>query len=680
MLSRFALPMPGGAQGAFRLGGEIRRFRDVGRWGSIFALLILLPAMLLAWIAWDSSRSVESSVDLELRLRADAAVRQVKVDLEGTFDQFEAKIAQRVANGETLLADLGNLSPHLRAAFRFDNAGQLVDPFASSAPARVAAISPRQRQVLDEAVRAGPQAAVGAWRRALVATGATPHANAEARLGLARALTRAGQPAAAEHELEDLYADYADLRHESGVRIGELALLLRAENRFEREPDIGATALMDLVEQISTARWELGQRDAPALVRRALTRLEGHADPEWLARQRSRLNERTSELWWASDLQDELEVLGETRVGLPDQLEYLSALADSPSLWAQLKHGDLYVFSFAVEDILREVSTQAGRIHQLDRDLRALVAESGVRPPDGALAVASLGPTLPTVTVYVVPADPDALARLKSARRTRQLLVVGLAVVLVGMGVVVSARIVGREVESARIKADFAANVSHELRSPITQIRLKAESLQLGLTTDADDAQRHYDAIVTSSERLSRLVDNVLDFAAIERGVKKYQFRPCDLAEIVCTAIEAARPEIAERETTLEVDLRDDLPALWLDREAIGQVVANLLSNALKYGGKGGWLRVSLRAIGSRVELAVADRGIGISRADQDKVFEHFFRSEDPAVRRMKGTGIGLTIVRYIVEAHGGMIGIESAPGQGSVFTVSLPATPPEHS
>ena len=114
-----------------------------------------------------------------------------------------------------------------------------------------------------------------------------------------------------------------------------------------------------------------------------------------------------------------------------------------------------------------------------------------------------------------------------------------------------------------------------------------------------------------------------------------------------------------------------------MDREAIGQVLVNLISNAAKYGQDGGWVGVKVVQGLDGVEVSVSDHGIGISKEDQSQIFEHFFRSTDPGVRRQKGTGIGLTIVRYIVEAHGGTIGVESQPGEGTTFTVTLPYEPP---
>ena len=127
-----------------------------------------------------------------------------------------------------------------------------------------------------------------------------------------------------------------------------------------------------------------------------------------------------------------------------------------------------------------------------------------------------------------------------------------------------------------------------------------------------------------------------------------------------------------------DVELPDDLPVLHFDREAIGQVLTNLLSNASKYGADGKWVGVKVRDKGDFVTISVADKGMGIAPDEVKRVFDEFFRSEDAAVRRKKGTGIGLAIVRYIVEAHGGSITVRSTRGSGTTFTVSLPTDPPE--
>jgi signal transduction histidine kinase len=678
-IRRWSLRILGRSRGEVRLLQDLRHLREVGRFAAVFALLVLLPALALAWISFDSSTAVESSVDLDARLRAESVVRQIDRDFSASFEQFELAAETRFRSGESLLTDLPRLAPTLRGAYRFDANGVLDAPFRLPPDAPSLPPSPRVVRALDAARAAEAQGrgAIPAWQAAIDTAATDPVRRAEAQLGLARSLWRAGDGVAAQRVLDLILQQGADAVDETGFRAGDLAELLRGEIRLGQDPTAGATELRTLTERLLAERWTVGTRDRTALTRRALALLEPSADPDWLARTRTRFNELADQLWLASRIQDELELLGEP-LGQPDRFVYLPPRSESPVLWAQLDHGQLYAFAFSVDALRDEVIQRADRLSEYDRDLQVLCRDASAEPPPEALASATLGPWLPSLSVYALPSDPAAFAALKRSRRWQRAAAVVLATLLVAMGVLTSARIVGREVETARMKADFAANVSHELRSPITQIRLKAEALQLGLTYDEADTLAHYDAIVKQSERLSRLVDNVLDFAAIERGIKRYQLRPDDVEAVIATAVEAARPDLTEAQVTLEVAVPPDLPAIWMDRDAMGQVVTNLLSNAIKYGGTGRWARIAVAVVGDRVEIAVSDRGVGISRTDVDRVFEHFFRSTDVRVRRVKGTGIGLTICRYIVEAHGGTIQADSAPGEGSTFTVTLPLQPPE--
>ena len=288
----------------------------------------------------------------------------------------------------------------------------------------------------------------------------------------------------------------------------------------------------------------------------------------------------------------------------------------------------------------------------------------------------TLIPWLPSWALVAAPQDSAGLRRAQRRKRTQRVTVIGLSLVMILTGAVLSAWLVSRELDVARIKGDFAANVSHELRSPITQIRLKGESLMLGLVFTEDDRQKHYEAIVRESERLSRLVDNVLDFAAIERGAKRYTFRPVDLGETVRAAVEASRYSMELRDIALELDL-NDLPVVFHDPEAVSQVMHNLISNAAKYGKEGGWIGIKGQLVEGGVQLEVSVRGIVIPLEDQPHIFEQFYRSSDPRARRRKGTGIGLTIVKYIVEAHGGRISVDSKPAQGTTFKIHFPLRPP---
>jgi len=280
------------------------------------------------------------------------------------------------------------------------------------------------------------------------------------------------------------------------------------------------------------------------------------------------------------------------------------------------------------------------------------------------------------VTLIVQPKDPEAIAATKAQRRRVRLTIIVLAVLMVLIGILLSVGVMIREMDNARMKADFAANVSHELRSPITQIRIKGESLLFGLVEEHEQ-QSYFESIVRESERLSRLVDNVLDFAAIERGAKKYHFKHEDLGLLIHTTIEAGRSAVESQRCEVELDVPHDLPAVWIDREAAGQVLTNLISNAAKYGQEGGWVGVRARVGLEGVDVSVSDRGMGIAKEELEHIFDKFYRSNAAAVRRRKGTGIGLAIVRYIVDAHGGTISVDSEVGKGTTFSVTFPLHSP---
>jgi signal transduction histidine kinase len=658
---------------------DLRHLENIVRVASVFVATILLPAVLLALMALTSIRSEELLIDEELRARATAIVRQVAQEHAKVFERFEASTTERLLAAESPLNNIRELSPHLRAAFRFDQAGALAAPFHEAAPPPLTEPTVAYRKVRALAARAAQDErwldAAALHMQSAQSTLAPAHA-AAGYLAAARALDEAGSQREAEDLLAQVYGEYANVRDPRGHRFGDLALLKRAEIRLARSPDIGSSALEDLVDQLLGSYWSIERAGEPAIARRALQRLDGLSNKEWLGRARTRLNERTEQLYWASLVRNDLGSLHENTSY--DGFRYVGARNAWPALWATVRHGDTYAFSFSVESIFAELVHAAKLASDLDDDLVAELLGPDDLASDAALATASLGPQLPIARVSVRLFDQARLAELKQRRSNARQLVIATALIMVVFGVLLSARIIGREIETARVKADFAANVSHELRSPLTQIRLKGEALQLGLVEEADDLQQHYDAIVNEAERLSRLIDNVLDFAAIERGAKRYHLRKDDIREVVYTAVEATRSAFDQRGIDLECDLSEAVPPVYIDREAIKQVLVNLLSNAAKYGSDGKWVGVSVRSAIDSVDVSVADRGMGIAPDEIDRVFDDFFRSTHASVRSRKGTGVGLSIVRYIVDAHGGSVAVDSTPGRGATFTVTLPLDPPE--
>ena len=247
-----------------------------------------------------------------------------------------------------------------------------------------------------------------------------------------------------------------------------------------------------------------------------------------------------------------------------------------------------------------------------------------------------------------------------------------LSLLIIG-GLVLTKHIVSKEMALARLKSDFVSNVSHELRTPLALIRLYAETLELGRITTREKKQQYYRIIRKESERLTALINNILDFSRIEAGRKEYEFRETDIADLVRNTLDSYRYQIEQQGFAFEESIDATLPKVRVDREAIARALVNLVNNALKYSTDEKFLGVKLYGEDGVLKLEVADRGIGIARRDQSKIFEKFYRTGDPLVHNTKGSGLGLSLVRHITQAHGGEIAVESTPGKGSKFTLSLP-------
>jgi signal transduction histidine kinase len=252
-------------------------------------------------------------------------------------------------------------------------------------------------------------------------------------------------------------------------------------------------------------------------------------------------------------------------------------------------------------------------------------------------------------------------------------LILGVLSVLMIGGLVLTYRNVNKEIALARLKSDFVSNVSHELRTPLALIRLYAETLELGRIKTQDKKQEYYCIIRKESERLTALINNILDFSRIEAGGKEYDFRETDIAELVRNTLDAYRYQIEQQGFAFEQQIDPDIPTVQVDREAIARALLNLVNNALKYSAEDKFLAVKLYRTNSILKLEVADHGIGITSREQSKIFEKFYRTGDALVHNTRGSGLGLSLVRHITHAHGGEVEVESTPGKGSKFTLSLP-------
>ena len=234
-------------------------------------------------------------------------------------------------------------------------------------------------------------------------------------------------------------------------------------------------------------------------------------------------------------------------------------------------------------------------------------------------------------------------------------------------------RDVNRDVRMTEVRAQFVASVSHELKTPLTSIRMFAETLSLGRARDERSKSEYLETIVNESERLARLVDNVLDFSKIEQGKKIYRFRRTRLEDVAGSAVRAMQFPLAQGGFRLHLSVQEEMPELQADPDAIQQAILNLLTNAMKYSGDSRQIDVRVGARNGDAVIQVTDRGLGLTSDEQRRVFEKFYRAPSHEARLIAGTGLGLTLVAHIAQAHGGRVEVDSAPGAGSTFSILLP-------
>jgi signal transduction histidine kinase len=380
-------------------------------------------------------------------------------------------------------------------------------------------------------------------------------------------------------------------------------------------------------------------------------------------------------------------------------LKYFHTSVDGPSLYAVTKYqaADQQTYFLIAKLIPRLIRSQwlDEGLRKLAQDYRvALVDERGVTLPDAVfggseptirerfLYEETLGRQLYAWRLRI--AQGEEAVRLLESRMSRQrvvqilLVLLSTVIIAVGMGIVLLSVVAERR--ASRLKSDFIANVSHELKTPLSLIRMFGEMVATG-RHKGEETAREYGAIITrESERLAHLIDNVLDFARLERGKASYDFAERELSSVLERALDVCRYRLEKEKMRLRTRIERPLPPVRMDENAMTLVILNLVDNAIKYAAEGGVVEVSLTSAPGGVVIGVRDYGPGIPRDEHGHIFERFYRAQSARDRNVRGSGIGLALVRHIAEAHGGRVTIESpisaamGAGPGSLFRVFLPA------
>jgi signal transduction histidine kinase len=268
---------------------------------------------------------------------------------------------------------------------------------------------------------------------------------------------------------------------------------------------------------------------------------------------------------------------------------------------------------------------------------------------------------------------PQPIPEIVSASTRPQLALMIVLAVAMGLGVFLVAGAAAREVRVAELKSNFVASVSHDLKTPLALIQLFAETLELGRVRTPERAQEYYRIINGESKKLTRLIENILDFSRMEAGLRPYRMEPADLSESLNAVLTRMGTQFSQGNFTITPKIEPDLPRILADEGAAEQAIENLLANAMKYSGDAKTIEIEAKRVNGHIVVSVTDHGIGIARREQGRIFRKFYRVQRELGGGPQGTGLGLAIVDHTMRGHGGFVRVESEPDRGSTFSLHFP-------
>ena len=607
------------------------------------AVATLLPIGVLSWLA---VRIVRQDRDVELqrgRERLEVIAGRLALDIDRRFQDLE----EQLAGG-------GDVAGVIFRASGIDGGGafkplyQPVETADDAVPSTfldAAHAAEFQRHDLSEAT--------ATYRR--LAAASSPAARASALIGLARVQRQRGDRAGA-------VAAYADLQQLGHVSVaGQPAALIARQGRCKLHEESGARdelsrCARELADSLDGGGWRidrptfevyremLGRWNVPAPAVGDSAKTDA-AIEMWRQWHRGELPSRGRRLVPT----DRQVVLAVWSGGVDEAQMWLGDATDLDVLLGPLWHA---------QHLMVSLSSTEGQ---------AILGERQA----GSLVLTPADTKLPFILAVRSAATTDAGG--DGMRRTVLIsgLMIAFALMLAaGYGLY---RATTREMVLAREHADFVSAVSHEFRTPLTSMRHLTDLLVSRGVTSEERRTQYYGLLANETERLHRMVESLLSFGRIEGGAYAWQLKTADAGEWVNGILDEFRHESLAEGRNVVCDVEEGLPAILADRDALSRALWNLLENAAKYSEAGSEIRVFARRHGDTILIGVGDRGVGIPPNEHEKIFQKFVRGADAKRAGVRGVGIGLALVKRIVEAHGGTVQVESEPGRGSTFTLVLP-------
>ena len=371
----------------------------------------------------------------------------------------------------------------------------------------------------------------------------------------------------------------------------------------------------------------------------------------------------------------EFEGLTALAMGRPSPLgggAAVTRVADVDGVWSLASADGRFLFLFKEARLLRELVAVGEEEVEGDGLSLKLVPPSEGDHEAAGLAIPA-GQRLPGWELHASSPGSESGAVTKS-RRNFYIATAAMALALVGLFAWLAARGYIRHARETQLRNDFLSTVSHELRTPLTSTRMLVDTLVAGQYKDPERTKKYLDVIAQENARLSHLVETFLTYSRMERGKLKFDIQGCSPEDVATKAADSVRERFSAAGVDFDFEVAGDLPVIDADAETLSTALINLLDNAFKYTGAEKQIRFKVGADGGEVKFSVIDNGEGLSARDKKHVRDRFYRADSELARASGGSGLGLSIVSFIVEGHGGHLDIESEPGQGSTFTITIPA------
>ncbi len=679
-----------------------------------YVIAIVFPSIILGILAYRGVKNDQALVEREQRRAIQESGQRINDDLDAHLKVIENRfieildpsgVPEKIMFSDSALTSLITIFPVVEGVFYLSGKNEVSvlnnyflyepDNFAGS---KSGIISEHAENILIkgwglEFRQKEYSKAIEHYRNALSVI-TSIQGQGEIYNSIARAQKRLGRPEEAIKTYKTLLNSYADVYIQGNIPLGMIALLESGFLYLEiHDTTHCLEALNSLLTQIKDSRWSINYptyfnivskiKEIIALVENS----DEKADPliqrsKYLLDSISVLEKRTAYLFAIPDVAG---VIQSTQASMADNLTkrylfninresyfvFLSPLVEYGQ-WG-LIYNQKHILRDILHTSIQEIADKSVFDWEIVNNYGSVLLHSenitsGINP-----VKVMFSSSLPSWTLVIYPKRGGILVSFIRTDEGIFFYIFLLIVIILACGLFFTLYTVNNELRLARMKSNFITTVSHEFKSPLTLIRQMAEMLDSGRVPNGERQQKYYSAMLQESERLSHLIDNILDFSKMEAGLKNFRFEKENLAGLVEEVVMSFQNHLMDKGFQINVISPEPIPDSVFDREAIKQVLQNLIDNACKYSANSKIIEVKMTRADSGITISVKDYGIGIKKDEQDKIFIQFYRAGNELTQNVKGSGIGLTIVKQIVEAHQGTIRLKSEPGKGSDFHIVLP-------